>query len=50
MKFLKHEVTRLFALGFVAGTLAMGVLLDIGPGAKIAHEVVPAAVAAAPSR
>lgn len=50
MKFLKHEVTRLFALGFIAGTLAVGVMLDIGPGATIARDVVPAAVAAAPSR
>ena len=50
MKFLKTEFTRYFAVGFIAGTVAIAAMTNIDLTSTIAHEVVPAAVAAAPAR
>jgi hypothetical protein len=50
MKFLKSEFARLFAFGFARGALAIVAITGGDLGSRIAGEVVPAAIAAAPTR
>ena len=50
MKFLKSEFARQFAFGFAGGAHAIVAITRGDLGSRIAGEVVPAAIAAAPTR
>jgi hypothetical protein len=46
MSFLKSDLLRYFAVGFVAGAIALFATVGVGPERVTADNVVPAAIAA----